>query len=282
MDAHLAELLEQNTQLKKKMDSFRPLDKKQLDILEKNIKNEHIWASNKIEGNSLTLNETETILNGVTVSGASLKDTLEVVDLSEAFDYMRDLIANKQPLDKIVIRDLNRLVTYGTSESKAEAGNFRSVFVQPAGIKGKNPYADPYDVPKKVDELVSWSNEASNTMHPVQYAAELHYRFVTIHPFVDGNGRTARLLMNFALSENGYPFVNLKGSPEERNEYIDALVAGNERNDMEPFVEYIAKKSKMALEERTNILELNEKNVETAKNETYLTRLMKINDELER
>lgn len=282
MDAHLAELLEQNTQLKKKMDSFRPLDKKQLDILEKNIKNEHIWASNKIEGNSLTLNETETILNGVTVSGASLKDTLEVVDLSEAFDYMRDLIANKQPLDKLVIRDLNRLVTYGTSESKAEAGNFRSVFVQPAGIKGKNPYADPYDVPKKVDELVSWSNEASNTMHPVQYAAELHYRFVTIHPFVDGNGRTARLLMNFALSENGYPFVNLKGSPEERNEYIDALVAGNEANDMEPFVEYIAEKSKIALEERTNILELNEKNVETGKNETYLTRLMKLNDDLER
>lgn len=270
MSNNLSELLNKCTELKNKMDQFRPLDAKQLAVLDKQIKFEHVWTSNKIEGNSLSLNETETILNGITVDGASLKDTLEVVDLSDAYDYMRDLISNKQPLDKIVIRDLNRLVTYGTANSKADAGNFRAVFVQPSGIKGKNPYADPYDVPVKVDELIEWSRIASEKLHPIQYAAELHYRFVTIHPFVDGNGRTARLLMNFALSENGYPIVNLKGSEEQRNQYISKLMAGNESNDMNPFIEFIADKAKSALVDRIKILELNQKNFDEARNETYI------------
>lgn len=265
------EKLERLTVLKNEMDSYRPLDRKQLEALEQETKLEHVFNSNKIEGNTLSRNETEAIMRGVTVNEKSLKDTLEVVDLSEAYDYMQDLITTKQELNKTVIRDINRIVTYNTSKDRSEAGAFRAINVRPSSVPlADNPYADAVDVPFKVDELIDWSKENANKLHPVEYAAKLHYKFVTIHPFADGNGRTARLLMNFALSENGYPIVNLKGDEQQRNSYIDALEAGNKDGNMAPFVDYIADKTEETLVHRNEILARNEKNIEEAKKDTNL------------
>lgn len=263
--------LERLTALKNEMDSYRPLDRKQLEALEQETKLEHVFNSNKIEGNTLSRNETEAIMRGVTVNEKSLKDTLEVVDLSEAYDYMQDLITTKQELNKTVIRDINRIVTYNTSKDRSEAGAFRAINVRPSSVPlADNPYADAVDVPFKVDELIDWSKENANKLHPVEYAAKLHYKFVTIHPFADGNGRTARLLMNFALSENGYPIVNLKGDEQQRNSYIDALEAGNKDGNMDPFVDYIADKTEETLVQRNEILARNEKNIAEAKKDTNL------------
>lgn len=266
---NLSEWLNNCTALKEKITQYRPLDQKQLAILEKNTKYEHIWSSNKIEGNKLSLNETVSILNGITVGGASLKDTLEVVNLSDAYDYMKDLISNKQPLSNVVIRDINRLVTENTAANKSEAGKYRTIDVMPYGA-ANNPYAKSFDIPNKVNDLINWSTSNRGNIHPIQYAAELHYTFVTIHPFSDGNGRTARLLMNFALIQESYPIVNLKGSKKERDDYINALENVRIQKSTDPFVDFIAKKTKETLKEQISTLERNEQSIKDAQKETNL------------
>ncbi|CCI81863.1 Fic family protein [Lactobacillus hominis] len=119
-------------------------------------------------------------------------------------------------------------------------------------------------------DLVDWANNNKDKIHPVKYAADLHFKFVSIHPFRDGNGRTARLLMNLALTEAGYPVVNVFPDEESRNKYMDVLAKSRRKNDPEIFENLIGEYTEKALKNRIKILELNEHNIEQARKETNL------------
>lgn len=270
MDTNLKDKLNLLTSLHHKMNQYRPLSKKQVELLEKDVRIEHVWSSNAIEGSTLNRYETASILNtGMTVNGASLKDTMAAVDLNEAYDYMMDLASQKQPLTTITIRDLNRLVMLKNTDERSQAGAYRVINVWPNGQEDR-PYTTPTEISFKMQELVEWANKAVDQLHPVQYAADLHQKFVSIHPFVDGNGRTARLLMNFALAEAGYPVISIMPDKKSRNEYMDALAMSRETGNLLPFETLVANYVITTLEKRIAILRQNEKNIVEANKETKL------------
>lgn len=252
------------TNLKKQMDAFRPLSKKQIEVLEAQTRYEHVWSSNAIEGNTLNKYETTSILQtGLTSQGTPIKDVLETLDLNDAYNYMMDLVSRKQPLSQRVIRDLNRFVTAKTAKDMAASGRYRAISVWSNGLQ-QHPYVDPFDIQPAMDGLIIWSDKTQGQLHSVQYAADLHQKFVSIHPFEDGNGRTARLLMNMALTQAGYPIVNIQPDVQERTAYMTALETSRVSGDLTPFETIIANYSEAALEQRIKTLALNEKNIDAA------------------
>ena len=235
------------------MNSYRPLDKEQVRALEQDTRIEHVWSSNAIEGSTLNKYETASILNkGITVNGESVKDVLAAIDLNEAYDYMMDLVSRKQPLNQSIIRDLNRLSIAKTHPDWA-------------GV-----YREPFEIEAAMGDLVDWANENRDCLHRVQYAADLYLKFVSIHPFRDGNGRTARLLMNLALTEAGYPVINVFPDEKSRNEYMDVLATSRREKKSQPFEDLIGKYAEKTLLKRIKILQLNEHNIAQAKKETNL------------
>ena len=258
------------TELRKEIDKYRPLDSDQIRALNKDIRVEHIWSSNAIEGSKIDKFETEAIINkGITIHGESIGDVLSTIDLNEAYDYMLDLASHKQPLSQTTIRDLNRLALAKTHPEWG--GEYRALEVHPAKTDF-NPYTEPFDIRPEMDNLIEWSRKAQKEMHPVKYAADLHYKFVTIHPFRDGNGRTARLLMSLALTENGYPVVNIMPDKESREEYIETLLDSQKRHDPTAFEDLVGKYTERTLKKRIQILQLNEKNKEEAREETRFSK----------
>ncbi|MCH3990332.1 MAG: Fic family protein [Lactobacillus sp.] len=257
------------TELKNEIDTYRPLDQEQVRQLEQNIRIEHVWSSNAIEGSKLTRYETEAILQyGMTVHKESVSDVLNAIDLNEAYDYMMDLASRQQPLTTSIIRDLNRLSLAKTHPEWG--GQYRIVSVKPNLVEF-NPYAAPFDIRPEMDELIAWSHEAEKKLHPVQYAADLHLKFVTIHPFRDGNGRTARLLMNFALTEHGYPVVNIMPDKQSRTQYLETLLHCQKTNDPKKFENLVATYTEQTMAKRLKLLKLNEVNRKEAAKETNLS-----------
>ena len=258
------------TELRKEIDKYRPLDSDQIRALNKDIRVEHIWSSNAIEGSKIDKFETEAIINkGITIHGESIGDVLSTIDLNEAYDYMLDLASHRQPLSQTTIRDLNRLALAKTHPEWG--GEYRALEVHPAKTDF-NPYTEPFDIRPEMDNLIEWSRKAQKEMHPVKYAADLHYKFVTIHPFRDGNGRTARLLMSLALTENGYPVVNIMPDKESREEYMETLLDSQKRHDPTAFEDLVGKYTERTLKKRIQILQLNEKNKEEAREETRFSK----------
>lgn len=247
------------TQKLAKLNHYRPLNAIELKALNENIKVEHIWSSNAIEGNTLTLNETRLVLeNGLTVSGKPLKNYLEVLDLSAAYDYVGSLASKKQKLESKDIRDINRLVTLKTSEESSLAGAFRKVDAYPNGFPDEK-YNSPFFISEDVEDFIIWYN-AENHLHPVEKAAQTHLKLVSIHPFADGNGRTSRLFMNFALMTAGYPIINIQPDQESRTAYISALRELRNDNHPEKFTALVADYVDKTLDFMLKTLELAEKN----------------------
>ena len=221
-----------------KLSLLKSLTKDKARILAKEAKLKHVWSSNALEVNSLTLEETSSIINdGITV-GKSVKETLEAINLSQAYDYMLLLAEDKQELTETVIKKLNRLVMFNTAQTHELAGTYRKTKAWPKGYEDK-PYVNPTDIADKMKQLISWSKENKERLHPVIYAADLHQKFVVIHPFIDGNGRTARLLMNLALIQANYPVINI--SPTVRQEYMSTLAETREDGKVKIFEEFITK-----------------------------------------
>lgn len=221
-------------QKKDRLNNYRPLTAEQSALLDKDIRAEHVWSSNAIEGSTLIKNETAIVLaTGITVHGKSLKEHLEAIDLSAAYDYMRNLVSQNQELTQMTVRELNKIVTLKTAAS----------------------------IKPEMTDLITWSQNKRNQLHPIQYAAELHARFVTIHPFEDGNGRTARLLLNFALTQSGYSVVNVQPDEESRNSYLNSLVDYQKSNDLTSFIRLIAGYENHALDQMIRVLERNEEEI---------------------
>jgi len=267
MKSTLTTQLKQLTDLKMQLSGYRPLSEKQVAQLEREIRVEHVWSSNAIEGNRMTMFETRSILDaGMTVHELPIKSVLETLDLGSAYDYMLDLVTRMQPLTQTTIRDLNRIATMKTADTVNEAGVYRAVNVWPNGREDR-PYTAPFDIRPAMADLITWSTTAQQQLHPVQYAAELHFRFVTIHPFIDGNGRTARLLMNFALLQAGYPIINVQPEKNSRKAYMAALETGQVNHDSQAFTRLIMTYVTASLTNRLQILKLNQQNINDAQND---------------
>ncbi|MBA1393100.1 Fic family protein, partial [Lactobacillus sp. XV13L] len=220
-----------------------------------------IWSSVAIEGNTLDKYETAVLLErGLkgNLHGKTLKESLEILDLNEAYNYMMSLAIKKKSITAAVIRNLNRLSTLNTMQPKTDAGKYRVIDVWPSGST-KNPYASPLDIISKMEQLIEWSQIAQKQLHPVQYATDLHQKFVTIHPFRDGNGRTGRLLMNMILTESGYPIININPAKEARTHYIEALDQSH-YGEKEHFRDLILNYTNKELDRIISILQLNDCN----------------------
>ena len=253
---------EKLNQLKQEMDSYRPLTKEQLDGINKHKKIEHVWSSTALEGGTLSKYETASILEtGMTVHGVPVKDILETLDLGKAYDHMEELAVGEAALTADDIQDLNRLATVKTVDKIEYAGIYRLAPAYPRGVPGVS-YTDYHLIHQAMDNLIWWNDEIGKTLHSVQQAAELHQRFVTIHPFPDGNGRVARLLMNTILTRNGYPIVNIQPDPESRVEYMETLAESQRTGDIEPFIQLVSEYVEKELEERIQVLQTNESNIQ--------------------
>lgn len=211
----------------KLIQSHRPLTGSVVQKLKEQFSIEMTYNSNAIEGNRLTLKETFLVINeGITVKGRSLKDHLEAKNHYEAIHYLYDLIEHgkRKTVSEQLIRSLQQLVIKDIEDQ--EAGKYRTGNVMIMGSSHRPPEA--YEVPKLMEELVVWVRKNMNKMHPVELAALAHHRLVHIHPFSDGNGRTARLFMNLILMQKGYPMVIILKN--DRQKYYRALDKADRRN----------------------------------------------------
>ena len=201
------------------------------------VKIEQTYNSNAIEGNTLSRKETAEVgLKGLTIAGKSIVEHLEVINHIEAFEYMFELSGDKK--SKIIKRDvllLHQIILWNIDQSNA--GIYRTVDVR---ISGSDVVLSSHlKIEEEMVKLIKYMN-SSHKLHPVLFAAQVHLRFVTIHPFIDGNGRTARLLMNLLLIKEGYPITTIYN--KNRTEYIECLEYAQLSNDESPFNNFIARK----------------------------------------
>lgn len=240
------EMLEQIDELKKCLDSFRPLSLSEVTRLSESFDLEYTYESNRIEGNSLTLRETQVVLEqGVTIGGKPLAHHLEAINHRDALKFIKKLVNGNQPLTPSVILDVNRIILR-SSEYEEESGRYRRERVR---IRGSEHIPPNYMVvPDKMDELFAQFQEwKSQGIHPLQIAADLHFHIVRIHPFIDGNGRTARLIMNLWLLLNGYTIANLSGADNERLRYYNTLEEASTKGNIEPFRKLIYERERVSL-----------------------------------
>lgn len=221
-------------ELKRELDNKRPIPKETLRSLEESINLEWTYNSNGIEGNTLTLRETQVVLEGITVGGKSIKEHLEAINHEKAILYLKDLVKENNPITEWNIKGIHQLVLKDIDDENA--GRYRRENVT---IKGATHIPPDYlKVPELMEKLVlnyeNWSE-----LHPIIQAALLHGELVKIHPFVDGNGRTSRLLMNLDLMNYGYNPVIIK--KEDRLEYYEALDKAHTTGDYTDFVKLITK-----------------------------------------
>ena len=161
-----------------------------------------IYNSNAIEGSTITLQETRLILEtGLTVGGKSLREHFEVTNHKEAIQYVEDLVQNTEPITAFHVRQIHKLIL--TNIDNENAGNYRKTQVHIAGASFIPP--ESWQIDSLITEWGDWVASAEGSFHPIALAAQAHHRLVAIHPFVDGNGRTSRLVMNLVLMQSGYP-----------------------------------------------------------------------------
>ena len=248
MDNELKTLIDNIDQLRGRLDHARPLlNEKMLRALDI----EYTYDSNRIEGNTLTLRETDIVINkGLTVGGKSLREHLEATNHYEAIVYIRELIKDKITISEKLIRDIHSLILRGID--RKNGGVYRHVPVMISGSRHTPP--QPWQVPKLMEDLIHWATQAQNNLHPVLFAAEIHERIATIHPFIDGNGRTARLMMNLVLLQNGYAIVNIPGDSKNRLAYYNALEKCNLEKDKTDFYLLIARYTHQRMHKIVNIL----------------------------
>lgn len=228
-----------------KLNELRPLPASAVKKLQEQFKIEMAYNSNAIEGNSLTLRETYLVITeGLTIKNKPLKDHLEAKDHYEALDYLFKLVENKKSVDisEEVILNLHKIVVLDTE--KDWAGHYRNSWVMITGTNYLPPEAS--DVPSLMREVVNWFEQNKKKLHPVELAAILHHKLVYVHPFFDGNGRTARLVMNLVLMSRGYPLVVILKN--DRRRYYDLLQKADD-GDWAPFVMFISQ----AVERTLNI-----------------------------
>ena len=216
---------------RRRLDAHRPLTSSTVRKIRREMEVEYIFNSNAIEGNTIKLRETQLILErGLTIKGRSLREHLEVRNHPRAIKYLETM--TRRALRERDILVLHQIIMKGIDD---EAGIFRIAEVRIAGAEFIPPPA--YEVANLIRKLVDWCNRDPDELRPIELAAILHHRFVWIHPFHDGNGRVARLLMNLVLIRTGYPIAVILNV--DRSKYYDSL---NKADNQDPtsFVNFVA------------------------------------------
>ena len=238
-----------NDEYKTKIDSYRPLNEDTVKQIQEYYRIGLTYYSNALEGNTLYLAETKVVLeDGLTISGKPIKDHLETLGHSDAFYELLNL-AKSDTITEENIKYLHKLFYNRINES--EAGNYRKKSIIVTGSDADFP--KPNELSDKMQDFVKNILNLKSQCHPVEYAAMLHAKFVNIHPFIDGNGRVARLLMNLALLQAGYNITIIP--PVVRADYIRALQESNHNNFI-PFINFI---SEMVLESQKEYLRIIER-----------------------
>ncbi len=224
------------------LDSCRPLPEGVLRRLREEMDPEFIYNSNAIEGNTLTLNETRLVLaEGMTIKGKPLKDHLEATNHKEAIDYVYRLSKEESDIAMEPLFKLHEIVLEGIE--KEFSGKYRPGQVRILGANFIPP--NSLKVPQLMEDFVIWAKDNAGHINTIEYVATLHYKFVWIHPFVDGNGRVARLLMNLMLIRAGYPPAIILNS--DRKKYHNALSRAD-RGDFEAFFKVIGQAVERSLD----------------------------------
>lgn len=214
--------------LKKELDALRPLKDGQLKSIKSMYDVELTYNSNAIEGSTLDYAETKIILlEGLTIGGKSTKEHLEAINHKSAIDYIEEIAQKKtKSIKRTDVLAIHRIILRGIDDPNAGCYRAYDVYVN-KGEGKKHMFPEPNKIENLMDNFYLWLKENKN-MHPVLLAAEAHYKLVSIHPFIDGNGRCARLLMNLILIQNGYPPAVIKMA--KRREYIDAIQNADNKN----------------------------------------------------
>jgi Fic family protein len=220
-------------ELKKEIDSYRPFGKQLLKGLHEFYRIGFTYTSNALEGNSLTESETKVVIeDGITIGGKSIREHNEVLGHNDAYNLLEELAKNDTITESNIL-ELHRLFYFRIDEKKA--GKYRKEQVYISGTDYLPPVYK--DVPMQMKEFVSHISEWKKNLHPVTFAAQIHERIATIHPFIDGNGRTARLVMNLSLLQSGYPIIIIP--PILRNDYISKIRLAN-KGELQPFFDFIS------------------------------------------
>jgi Fic family protein len=220
-------LIQQIDRKKVELDGRRPLTAGEVARLREEFVVEYTYNSNAIEGNTLTLRETDLVLRGLTIDQKPLKDHMEAVGHKEAFDYVSELVKDNVTISESIIKQIHYLVL---ADKKEDRGVYRRVPVRIMGAQHEP--VQPYLIESKMEQLLH--DFADNTEHIVTKLARFHIEFEGIHPFIDGNGRTGRLLVNLELMKAGYPPIDIK--------FIDRIAYYN------AFDEYYVKHNLNAME----------------------------------
>ncbi|MWB94240.1 helix-turn-helix domain-containing protein [Flavobacterium sp. GA093] len=244
----LEKLLQEIDVLKAKLDTYRQFDSYRITQA---LELEYTFESNRIEGNTMTLRETDMVINeGLTISGKSMREHLEAINHHEAIGFIKDLMQKNNSLNERDLLSIHNLILRGIIPE--DAGRYRKVQVMIKGSSHMPP--QPFMVAKEMEDYFIWYEINKNKLHPVILAAEMHERLVTIHPFIDGNGRTSRLVMNLILMQKGYLITNIKGDYETRMQYYQSLETAQTKNNKEDFILFIAQIEKQSLERYIDII----------------------------
>ena len=249
----MSNVIEHIDRLKAELDAVRPLPSDVVRRIEQKLRIESNYHSNAIEGNSLTLGETRSlILHGLTAHGKSMRDHLDIEGHDEAVKAIEDAVDSKEELNEVFIRNLHSMLLKKPYEIDAQTpdgrptkrlisiGNYKT---QPNNVRTSTGeiyyFTAPDQVKPAMGDLIDWYRRAeSQSEHPIVIAATFHYRFVRIHPFDDGNGRMARLLMNMILIRHGYTVAIVP--IQQRNRYIESLEQADKSEDLTEFIAYVA------------------------------------------
>jgi Fic family protein len=231
------------------LEAHRPFDPIFLKRLKHELMIEYTYNSNAIEGSTLTLNETRLVLEeGLTIGSKPIQDSLGAKNHPYAINFIEKLVYENTPLTEESVLKLHSLILHDIGDY---AGVYRKVGVRIAGATFSPPKSA--EIPILMNELLKWLEKNLEEYSPIEQAALFHHKFVHIHPFSDGNGRTARLLMNAILMKNGYPFI-INITQKERTKYLDSLQEADLGN-YKPFINYIARSAENALDIYLNALE---------------------------
>jgi len=234
---------------KKRLDSLRPLPRALVQRLREQLAIEYTYNSNAIEGNTLTLQETKLVIEeGITIGGKSITEIMEAKNHPEAIKFIESLVAAKSEINEEAVLNVHRLTMLGIAE---DAGHYRAVGVKITGASFTPPPSS--EVQPRMNSLLRWLKENPDEHTPIELAAVFHHRFVQIHPFTEGNGRAARLLMNVVLMKNGYPFIAIVPK-QDRPKYLKTLMEADLRHSS-AFVNFIARCVEKALEMYLDALE---------------------------
>ncbi len=232
---------------KARLSEMRPLTVGEVERLAEEFMIDFTYNSNAIEGNTLTLKETALALEGVTIDQKPLKDHLEAVGHRDAYLYVQDIAKGNEPISEYIIKSIHSLVLMNRPEDK---GVFRRIPVRIMGAYTEP--VQPYLIEPKMTELLAENEARKRTMTTVERIARFHLEFEGIHPFIDGNGRTGRLLLNLELIREGYPPINVKFT--DRTKYYAAFDAFYRDGDAGKMIDLIAEYVDKRLDEYLAVL----------------------------